>query len=185
MKHISFRDFFIFVFKFLLLFAVFYFGTLFFIGLASPGGLYSPFVSKYFDYVSWLKFSYMKGASLIAAIFGYSTLEESGFLLRVVNARGVIIAYDCVGYGVMSFWAAFTIANKTNIKSKIKWLLGGLLLLWLINTIRIGLFLVAINKNWPMPLGLNHHTLFNIFAYSAIFFLIYFFDKTVNKKINN
>jgi len=154
------------------------------IGLAVPGDLYSRFVEHYLDYVSWLKLSYIKGASFIAAIFGFETVQEKGFILRVIHARGVIIAYDCVGYGVMSFWAAFTIANKINLKSKLKWLTIGLLLLWLINTIRIGLFLVAINKHWPMPLGLDHHTWFNIFAYGSIFVMIYFFEKSISNKNN-
>ena len=176
------NNFILFVVKFLVLFVAFYFGTLFFIGLAAPGGWYSPFVAHYFDYVSWLKLSYIKGASLIAAVFDYDTIQEPGYLLRVVHHRGVIIAYDCVGYGVMSFWAAFTLANKINMSSKLKWLFGGLFLLWVINTIRIGLFLVAINKNWPMPLGLDHHTWFTIFAYSTIFVMIYFFDKRLSEK---
>lgn len=89
---------------------------------------------------------------------------------------------DCVGYGVYSFWIAFVAANKGKITSKIKWIVFGLLGLWFINVIRITLFLTAINKGWPMPLGLNHHTWFNIFAYLLIFFMIWWYDKDVSKK---
>jgi exosortase/archaeosortase family protein len=83
---------------------------------------------------------------------------------------------DCVGYGVMSFWTAFTLASDRSWKMRLAWLAGGLVLLWLINVIRIGLFLVAINKGWPMPFGLDHHTLFNIFAYGAIALMIWRFE---------
>jgi hypothetical protein len=37
--------------------------------------------------------------------------------------------------------------------------------------------LVAINRQWAMPLGIDHHTWFNIFAYGAIFGLMFFFEK--------
>jgi len=167
-----------FVAKFLLLFCLFYFGTILVISLAAPGGLYSQFVHDYLDYVSWLKISYEKGASWIAGLFGYTTSEEDGFLIRVIGGRGVIVAYDCVGYGVMSFWAAFVISYPGKKKSRLIWLVLGLFILWLINTTRIGLFLVAINKKWDMPLGFDHHTWFNIFAYGAIFMMMYFYDKS-------
>ncbi len=170
-----------FVVKFLLLFVIFYYGTIAWIGFAAPDGFYVPFIDHYLDYVSWIKISLMKGAAFIASLYGYSTAEEPNFLVRVVGARGVYIAYDCVGYGVYSFWAAFVIATTSTLAKKMFWLIGGILLLWLINVFRIGLFLVAINKGWAMPLGLDHHTWFNIFAYGAIFLMVYFFDKNTNQ----
>ena len=89
------------------------------------------------------------------------------------------IARDCVGIGVMSFWAAFVLATvMTSLKQKITWLFSGLLLLWVINVLRIGLFLVARNRAWDMPLSLDHHTWFTIFAYGAIFGMIYVFEKS-------
>ena len=169
--------FYTFVLKFLVLFFVFYYGTILMSGLATPGSYYSPFIHTYLDYVSWLRGSLVHGGAYIAALFGYSTEILSEFVLKVVDGKGVFVSYGCAGYGVMSFWAAFVLANKLPIKKKASWLLGGLLLLWGINVTRIGLFLVAINKGWPMPLGLNHHTWFNIFAYLTIFTLMYFFDK--------
>lgn len=168
--------------KFMLLFCFFYFGTKLVIGMSAPGGIYVGFVHDYFDYVSMLKFSLMKGASVVARFFSYETVYEPNFLVRVINARGVIIAYDCVGYGVMSFWAAFVLSNSCPVLKKLGWLILGLLLLWFINVIRIGLFLVAINKSWNMPLGIDHHTWFNIVAYFFIFLMIYFFEKSFKIK---
>lgn len=171
-----------FAIKFIALFLIFYYGTILVISLAAPSGIYSSFVHNYFDYVSWLKISLMKGASVVANLFGYETIYESNYLVRIVNARGVIIAYDCVGYGVMSFWAAFTIATEIKFSKKIIWLFSGLLILWGINVLRIGLFLVSINKGWKMPLGIDHHTWFNIVAYLFIFIMIYFFNKNTEGK---
>ncbi|HCF63679.1 MAG TPA: hypothetical protein DEU93_05525 [Chitinophagaceae bacterium] len=57
------------------------------------------------------------------------------------------------------------------------WLIIGWGVLWIINVVRIGLLLIAYNKGWGMPLGIDHHTWFNIFAYGAIFFMMYLFER--------
>jgi hypothetical protein len=45
--------------------------------------------------------------------------------------------------------------------------------------------LVAVNKHWKMPLGINHHDWFTIVAYAVIFLMIFAFDKNNNiQKIN-
>jgi exosortase/archaeosortase family protein len=178
MNFLSDRKFLTFVARFLLLFGLFYFGTLAVIGLAAQGNTYSSFVAKYLDYVSGIKHSLVWGVGKIAALAGYNTTTEPGFIISFPNKKGVIIAMNCVGYGVYSFWAAYILANTCEWKKKLLWVAGGLLLLWLINVVRITLFLVAINKGWPMPLGIDHHTWFNILAYAAIFILMYFFEQT-------
>jgi exosortase/archaeosortase family protein len=176
------KSFLIYLLKFAGIFCLCYFATLAVIGIAAPGGWYSPFVHTYLDYVSWLKWSLIHATGFILSLFHVSTTTEPDFLIRFTGGAGVFIAMDCVGYGVYSFWIAFVAANKGKITSKIKWILFGLLGLWFINVIRITLFLTAINKGWPMPLGLNHHTWFNIFAYLLIFFMIWWYDKDVSKK---
>ena len=92
---------------------------------------------------------------------------------------------DCVGYGVYSFWVAFVVANSGSIGRKFTWIVFGVLGLWFINVIRITLFLLAVNKGWPMPLGWDHHTWFNIFAYLLIFSMIWWYDKTGKKSLKN
>jgi exosortase/archaeosortase family protein len=185
MNHHAKKEFIGFTTKFILLFLFFYGFTILIISLAAPGGIYSSFIQNYFDYVSWIKITLMKGASFIAKLFGYSTHFETGYLVRIKNGRGVYIAYDCVGYGVYSFWSAFVLATATSFFKKLYWLIGGLFLLWIINVIRIGLFLVAINKGWKMPLGIGHHTWYNIFAYTSILIMMYIFNlNTLTKRKN-
>ena len=152
------------------------------IGIAAPGGWYSPFVHQYLDYVSWLKMSLIHATGFILSLFHISTHIETGFTIRYPGGAGVIIAMDCVGYGVYSFWIAFVAANKGKIAKKILWIVFGLLGLWFINVVRITLLLVAINKGWPMPLGLDHHTWFNIFAYLLIFLMIWWYDRSFREK---
>ncbi len=171
------KKFLLFTAKFLLLFALFYIGTLAVIGLSAPGRYYSPFIEKYFDYVSWIKWSLLLGSRFLLSLFGLASYIEPGFIMRGHNGNSVLLAMDCVGYGVYSFWAAFVIASGGAVIKKIKWVTGGLLLLWSINVFRISGVLVAINNNWAVPLGIDHHTWFNIFAYVTIFTMMYFFER--------
>ncbi len=97
------------------------------------------------------------------------------------NANGIRMVYSCIGYGVMSFWAAFIIANTGNMLKKIKWILAGWFAIWCINVLRISLLIISQDKHWPMPLGFDHHTWFNIFAYLLILIMIYFFDRSSKK----
>jgi exosortase/archaeosortase family protein len=97
----------------------------------------------------------------------------------------VHMVYSCIGYGVMSFWAAFIIVNKGSWKKKFLWVVSGWIAIWCINVVRLSLLILAINKNWQMPLGLDHHTWFTIAAYILIFILIYFYDRSSKKNCKN
>lgn len=171
------KKFVVFVIKFLLLFTLFYLGTTVIIALAAPGGWYSPFVQKYLDYVTALAQSLVWGTRTFAKIWGYDTYTLPNFIVRIVDGTGIRVAFNCLGYGVMSFWAAFVIAAGNSFKRILLWVVAGWVVLWIINVIRLGLLLLAYNKNWSMPLGIDHHTWFNICAYGAIFTMMYFFDK--------
>jgi exosortase/archaeosortase family protein len=169
--------------KFIGIFCLCYFGTLAVIGLASPSGHYSPFVAKYLDYVSWLKRSMINTTAFILSLFHIPTVKESGFALRIKGGVGIIISMSCVGYGVYSFWIAFVVANTGTFWKKVRWVLGGLLVLWLVNVTRITLLLLAINRGWPMPLGIDHHTWFNIVAYTLIIIFIVLYDRSSGNKV--
>jgi exosortase/archaeosortase family protein len=174
-----------FTIKFLVVFALLYFGTFFWIGFVTPGGYYNEFAAKYLDYISAIKTSLLFGTKTLVSFFGIQTIQFKNHIIRFVDGKGVRIAYDCGGYGVYSFWIAFVVANKSTFTRKISWILIGLFLLWIVNVIRISLFLVSVNKNWAMPLGIDHHDWFTIVAYAVIFLMIFAFDKNNNiQKIN-
>ena len=172
------RPFYIYLFRFFITFCILYYGTIAWIGICAPGGYYWSFAAGHFNYISWLRYSLLHCARLFLSLAGFDPYVKDIYTLSLQKGRGVHVGFDCLGYGLMSFWAAFILANAGNFKKKIKWLLGGLLLIWLINILRISLLLVAVNKQWPMPLGLDHHTWFTIVAYFCIFTMIYFFDKS-------
>ena len=170
-----------FTIKFLVVFAFFYFGTFFWIGFVTPGGYYNEFAAQYLDYISAIKTSLLFGTKTLVSFFGIQTVQFKNHIIRFVHGKGVRIAYDCVGYGVYSFWIAFVVANKSSFTRKTIWIIVGLILLWSINVIRISLFLVSVNKNWKTPLGIDHHDWFTIVAYAFIFLMIFVFDKKNNK----
>ncbi len=172
-----------FVLKFLALFGIFYYGTLLVIGLAAQGGMYSAFVDKHLDYVSGITRTLVGGTRGLLQIAGIETYTLPNFIIRITGGTGVRIAFDCVGYGVMSFWLAFVLASKGRAVRKLIWVLIGWIILWFININRIALLLLAYNRDWKMPLGIDHHTWFNIVAYGAIFLMMYIFEKD-NRKIS-
>ena len=171
--------------KFLSAFCIMFYGTIAWIGIASPeGGYYSPFVHKYLDYVTWLRSLLLHASMFFLQLLGYHIYLSDAYTLKMRNGSGVHVGYDCIGYGVMIFWMAFIFANKIEFRKKIRWLFGGLLAIWTINVLRISLLLIAINHHWPLPFNMNNHTLFNIAAYLLIFIMIYFFDRSEKNKLS-
>lgn len=162
--------------KLLVIFFTLYLGTLFLIGIASPENYYIPWIDEHFNYVRWITQSLQFGVVKILGIVNISTTIFPNFQINITNGRGIIINYDCVGYGVYSFWIAYIMANSGKLLSKLSWIFFGLLLIWFINVLRISLFLYTVNHSRRMPLGLDHHTWFNIAAYLCIFIMMYFFE---------
>ena len=166
----------IYLLKFLLVFGVLYYGTFIYIGLTAPGGYYVPFFDHYLNYPAWLRLSLMVGAQGVLKVFGYSTTLPDDYIIRVTGGAGVHIGYSCLGYGIFSFWSAFVFANKGSWQRKTKWILGGLLAIWFINVLRISLLLASNSQHKPMPLGIDHHTWFNMVAYVLVFVMICLYD---------
>lgn len=176
-RHAVPRSFILYVARFLGCFLMFYFGTLLIIGLSSEENYYSPFVAHYVDYVTPLRRGILVGANLFVELLGYKTQFVDVYTVAIEGAKGVKMVYSCVGYGVMSFWAAFVIANRGPFFTKLAWLFGGWIILYILNVLRISFLLVANLKHWSTPFELDHHTLFNIVAYGFIFALMFAFDR--------
>jgi exosortase/archaeosortase family protein len=169
--------------KFIGIFCLLYFGTLAVEGLAAPEGKYfSSFVDNYLDYVSWLRSSLLYGSKFALTLLGYPVNIPDAYSLKLVDGAAVHIGYDCIGYGVLSFWLAFIMANTGSLLKKTAWIIGGSIVIWLVNMLRICLFLLSLNKKQQMPFGLDNHTFFNITAYMAIFIMIFFYDRSFKEK---
>lgn len=170
--------------KFIIVYCLLYYGTQLIIGLTVAGNMYSSLVHDYFDYVSLLRKSLLYASKVVVGLFGYEARVEQNFFLRIRYGSAVRMVYSCLGVGVFSFWCAFVIANTGKSLYKAKWIIGGVLLIWLINIVRICLLLIATNDKWKLFSIIDHHTLFNIVAYGAVFFLIYLFDRTQKKLLH-
>ena len=173
---------FIYLIKFFAVFCVAYFGTLAVEGVAAPGNYYWPVVDHYFNYPSWLRASLLHGTRFFLSLSGYETFIPVPGTLQMVQGKAVHLAYSCYGVGVMSFWLAFVVANKGSWLKKSLWVLGGLAAIWLINITRIGLLLVAINKNTQLPFNMDNHDFFTVLAYGVIFLLMFLYDRSFKEK---
>ena len=173
-----------FILVFISVFLLCYFGALMVTGLAVPGDHYSAFIDKYFDIASFLRTALIISSKQLLAVFGTEAFRVNEYVLRAVSGKGIRLVYSCLGFGVMSFWIAYTIAMNGRLKYKLLWLAGGLLLIFIINVARISLVLKAANNGWPFPLGWDHHTWFNIVSYIFILLLI-FWHQRVSTKITN
>jgi exosortase/archaeosortase family protein len=185
LKHKNIQGFLSFIIRFLGFFFFFYYLAKFLIALTAQNGFfYSPWFAENFDVIGSIKNSLIWGARSLLDLLGYDTYVRPGFIVRIFSGRGVRIAHGCVGYGVYSFWLAYMFSIRLKTSEKLIWIFVGLFFLWSINVLRISLLLLALNKNWPMPLGIDHHDWFNIISYLFIFVMIYVIDKRIDNKYN-
>jgi exosortase/archaeosortase family protein len=151
------------------------------VGVVTPGGYYNAFVDHYLDYVSVVKTSILGTGRLMAELFGVSSQLIDGATLKVNNGGELHMAWACCGLEIMSFWAAFALADTTRLKPKLYWCFGGLFCIWLINCMRVGFLVIATQNNWQTVIKLDQHDLFNAIGYAFIFAMMYIYYKTNNK----
>lgn len=143
------------------------------IGLIVPGGYYSPFVEHYLNYVTLIKVSVLQTASWLAHLFGVPSSLTDNSHLQVSGSRQIFMAWACTGLEIMSFWAAFTLADTTLWRKKLWWCTGGLFCIWFINCMRVAVLVVAVKNDWPQIGTIRHHDTFNMAAYAFIFVLMF------------
>jgi len=169
-----------FIIVFTAVFLLCYFGALMLTGLAVPGEYYSPFGAKYLNIAAWMRSALILCSKGLLSLSGIHTIRVDEYILREVNGRGIRLVYSCLGFGIMSFWAAYIAATTGSVKHKLLWLFGGLLLIFVINVARISLVLKAANSDRQFPFGWDHHTWFSIIAYIFIVGLIFLHEKRMN-----
>jgi len=142
------------------------------VALITPEGYYSSFIDHYLDYVTALKLSILHTASFFAQLFNVPSHLVTESLIETKNGGQLYMEWACCGLEIMSFWAAFALADTTPLSTKFKWCIGGLLSIWMINCIRVMFLLLATENHWQTFLHLDHHQLFNIVGYSFVFLLM-------------
>lgn len=165
-----------------LLLALFYF-NLFYIAITDWRGMvYSPFLEHHLNYIDWLRNSVLYTSNAIVHLFGINSYIIAPYRIKIPHGPYVETVYACLGLGLMSFWVAFVSAHKSSWKKKIAWNLVGILCIWFINCWRVALLLIALQHDNTLSGFVDHHTLFNIFAYALIILLIYLHAKVVKRK---
>lgn len=159
---------------FVILFVFFYYFNIVYLGLTSPGNYYSPFLHDYLNYIQWLRTVLLKCTKQILTWMGYTTIINDEFL-RVAGHNMIDVAYDCLGFGVMSFLAAFVIAYPKPRRQKVLFFMAGAIIFQVLNIIRF----IVLALYWKPGTNkiIDHHTIFNVLIYLIILTSLYFWTK--------
>jgi exosortase/archaeosortase family protein len=159
---------------FVALFACFYYFNIFFLGLTTPGNHYSPILTEHLNYIQWLRWLLLNASKQALLALGFTTVTNDMDLL-VAGHSHLRLEYSCLGMGIMSFLAAFTIAFPKPIKEKLIFFIAGVLITQLLNIVR--LVLLALYWKPQDNQILDHHTIFNTVVYLIITAGLYFWIK--------
>lgn len=172
-----------FVVMFPTLFLLFYYVNIAFIGLTTPGGYYSEHLDQYFNYINaWRKFN-ISGTAHLLRVLGYEVTTQE-IRLHVIGRSGFILVYSCLGYGILSVYAAFIMTYPKPLREKLINLTAGIIAFQLLNMLRLSL--VALYwKPSPMLFNLDAHDLFNYITYSLILCAGYYWLNTDKPKQNH
>lgn len=169
-----------FIMLFILLYLVFNYFNEFYIGITSPGGLYVPFLDEHLNYIAWWRNFSIESTAAILRWLGHTVLTND-IQLKIIGGGGFRLVYSCLGYGVMSVFAAFCISYPSPFKYRYAFLLGGLVFIQLLNIARFVLLSLYWDRRNPL-FGMDHHDLFNIFIYVLLLFVCYLWIRYSNKK---
>jgi len=157
---------------------VFYSFNIIFIATSSPGGLYIKWLDENLNYIQhWRTFDLQTTANILNK-YGYQ-VKVTDFSLSVYGYSGFKLAYSCLGYGIMSFYAAFVLVYPKGILSRMIMLGLGLLAIQALNLIRFS-FISIYWKSTYTNSWINHHTVFNIIIYLLILLSLLWWTKTNN-----
>jgi len=159
---------------FVVLFVCFYYFNIIYLGLVSRGNHYSSFLHDHLNYIQGLRTILLKLTKQILIWMGYTTIINDEFL-RVAGHNMIDVAYDCLGFGVMSFLAAFAIAYPKPRRQKILFFIAGAFIFQLLNIIRF----IVLALYWKPGTSkiLDHHTIFNALIYLIILVSLYFWTR--------
>lgn len=168
-----------FIFLLIGLYLLFYYFTLFWIGVTAKGHLYWPFAEEHLNYIQIFRYFLLNSAAAVCNLFGYQATVIGEYRLRITGGSGIRLVYSCLGYGVMSFYAAFVLAWPTkSLKEKWMPLFGGLLLIVFLNILRLALLPIIYTENpAAKDFPIDHHDVFNGILYLVVMVILYRWTK--------
>ncbi|MBS1745630.1 MAG: archaeosortase/exosortase family protein [Bacteroidetes bacterium] len=169
---------------FLFLYFFIKYGFYFYIGLATPGGnVHISFLEQYANIPYWITLIASDLSALSLKLFGYEVHQYGADNVTIAGSKGVTIAWGCLGIGAIGLWIAFIVAHKAKVKFKLKWILAGVVAIYLINIIRIDMIALSNHYNWKYLQSFNAHESFDILSYAVIlvFMLVFILIYKKNK----
>lgn len=164
------------------LYSLFSWFTIFWIGVTSKGNMYWAFAAESLNFVALFRRSLLFSAKEVCSLFGYETAFIGEFTLRVGN-RAIRLVYSCLGFGVMSFYAAYVLAWPSGSFLQ-KWvpLFSGLAFIVFLNVMRLAL-LPIIHIEYPSTrkFPIDHHDIFNVILYLVIAVMLISWTRKLNR----
>ncbi|MBD1392915.1 exosortase Y [Mucilaginibacter glaciei] len=168
-----------FVITFLFLFGLFYGFYIFYLSLTAPGGkFYSHFLDTHLNFIAWLRYILIESSAAILNVLGYQT-KTSITQMLVVGHNIINVGYDCLGFGVMSFFTAFVIAYPGQLNPKLYFYGVGLISIQVLNLARY--ILLALYWKHTTVYISDHHTIYNLITYLLVGVSIYFYTQHQSK----
>jgi exosortase/archaeosortase family protein len=118
----------------------------------------------------------MQTSNSIAQLFGTNSYISGLQMMKIGEDFEVEIWYPCLGLGVISFWISFIVTNIGSWRKKISWCFWGIICISIINSLRIALLLISLDRGWEQSILLDHHDMFNIAAYILVGILMYTYN---------
>ncbi len=160
----------VFFVKFVLIYVSLYLFNYAIIGVTSPSGIYIEWIDKHFNYLIAFRGFLLNVSSHIMRLFGYiPTVINDG--MYIAGGVGVTLALPCLGIGIIFFWWAFVLSFPQLTSHKIKYFAVGTFVFVSLNIIRICLLSAFLSHGYNK--NINHHLIFNIITYIAMFILIF------------
>jgi len=156
----------------------------FYVGLTTPGGkIFSSFLINYANFPYWLTITVTKISKILLELSGYEVYQISDSNITIRGSRGVTVAWGCLGVGAIGLWIAFIIAHRNfSVKNKLKWVVAGVALIFIINILRIDMIVLSNYYNWKYFRSFNAHTSFDILTYAVILVLMLVFVFAFNRR---
>ncbi|WP_113661863.1 exosortase Y [Pedobacter nanyangensis] len=182
-KNLWAEPYFRFIVYFILLYLLLYGFNIAFIGITAEGGLYVPFLDQHLNYINWWRNFTINSSATVLRWMDYRVYTND-YQLKVIGRHGFTMVYSCLGYGIMSVFCAFVITFPGRIRARYGFLVLGLVIIQLLNTLRLILLSLYWDKRKPL-FAIDHHDLFNVVVYAILILLVYVWLKHLNKQHNN
>ncbi|CAN5356981.1 hypothetical protein BH09BAC1_BH09BAC1_02130 [soil metagenome] len=136
-----------------------------------------PWLSAGYEWINYLlKVSLAQGSAWFISLFGYQPVIIGVNMVKIQGSSGVEIGNYCLAVELMVLFITLVGTYPAPLKLKIWVIMGGLVLIHLINMLRVAL-LNLMTVHLPQYADFNHHFTFRIVVFLFILFIYSAFVK--------